>query len=818
MAVRRLKSVAIESSEPFPLLALPHELIEEIATWFSQDEAVTVLTVNKTLHEAFARSLWRRVDIRGSLFYQPATTWQRYGPLVRIAVIGFGITRDDNADKATIWIPNVQNLTVYSAPVVKNLIAANQELLNLRRVQVFFPSFISSDPSVGMNVIDWIRRIEKQQQKQYGQTLAVNWDLRNLHSRHDTFLDHIVETIAVDDITSNSIALEVIHNNKSGPIKLDSIKAQLLTSLGISSMYNTLHFNSQYNHFLGSRSIEYPRLDSLSLNHEPREQNTSRRLVALNPAQLPALRCLKLGFGDLGAEVFERLLMHKFYTVKKLDLAYIQNVDVLERNIGYFPNVQFLVLRSCWTVMDLRVIVDSLPQLETLILININGLSFSEKSPSSSPPPSSSMLKELAISAYRTGKKLALTSEFWRFVAHKLPKLETLKLYDCEYREDAVAAHNTQPILTIRTLVAKMEEKQLVKLISILPKLHVLKVFDFSDEECTKWQEMYPRLKAVRSYDGMDTFKFFLHASDGTDSTVEPSRRTQLPVDMVGYVMTFFTYEERPRLGYSTLAKAGKNCELCNMLEMILKLMRTSPAILINSSAVWIHCAFLDRDLLVSEPSYAAVISRLMVLNLSVQHYSSAEDIQALLESLCHIASLTIEDVNDLRVLDAIVARIEQRDYMPNLEILYVKTGLDLVRTPAVTVRETVVVEQAVNENEIVVAAAAAAIEQQTITVTRRITVIGTMNRLRDLARPDLQLGVGFVMGACSCPTTHPHYQNFINNERQFLNEFSTKCIPRIIELKLTHYTPSVPGGYWPLSALFHAGKTRIAFHTNGLV
>ncbi|KAI8870023.1 hypothetical protein GQ42DRAFT_155696 [Ramicandelaber brevisporus] len=530
MTVCRSKDVAIESSEPFPLLALPHELVEEIATWFKRDEAVKVLTVNQALHEVFARSLWRRVDIRESLRFQPATTWQRYGPLVRIAEVGIR-ARVVKAkfrscvDNATVWMPNLQHLTVYSTPVVTSFIAANQELRNLRRVQVFFHSFVSSDPSVGMAVIDWIRRIEKQKQKQHGQKLDVNWDLQSMQPEHIILLDHIVETVAVDNITSNSITLEVIHDDNPELIKVESALAQMLTKLEINYTYDIPTFNAQYNHFLGSRSIEYPRLESLSLYHEPREQDgddmgmtNSLELVVLNPAQLPALRCLKMNFGTPSAEVFEHFLVHKFHTVKKLDLAYIQDAGMLERNIGYFPNVQFLVLRSCWAVMDLRVIVDLIPHLEILVLINVNGLNCSEKSlfPFSSPTVSSSssspssMLKELAISAYRTGKRLALTFEFWRFLARKLPKLETLKLYDCEYREDAVVAHNTQPILAIHTLVANMEEKQLVKLISILPKLHVLRLLGCSANEPINWQVFYPRLNVVRSYDIREFFDLFL--------------------------------------------------------------------------------------------------------------------------------------------------------------------------------------------------------------------------------------------------------------------------------------------------------------------
>ncbi|KAI8871426.1 hypothetical protein GQ42DRAFT_2568 [Ramicandelaber brevisporus] len=189
----------------------------------------------------------------------------------------------------------------------------------------------------------------------------------------------------------------------------------------------------------------------------------------------------------------------------ELDLTYILDISVLERSIGYFPNIQRLVLHSCWIAVNLRMIVDSLPQLETLVLISVNGLNYSKKClyppPSPSPLSSSlSMLKELAILEFRAGKQLALTSEFWQFVAQKLPKLEALKLYDCEHREDTIVAHSTQHGLAIRTLVAKMEEKQLVKLVSVLPKLHVLKLMTSSAEECIKWQKLYPRLKVERSH------------------------------------------------------------------------------------------------------------------------------------------------------------------------------------------------------------------------------------------------------------------------------------------------------------------------------
>ncbi|KAI8869676.1 hypothetical protein GQ42DRAFT_163252 [Ramicandelaber brevisporus] len=209
--------------------------------------------------------------------------------------------------------------------------------------------------------------------------------------------------------------------------------------------------------------------------------------------------------------------------------------------------------------------------------------------------------------------------------------------------------------------------------------------------------------------------------------------------------------------------------------------------------------SFPDPHLLEIEPCYAGTLSQLTGLNMSLEHFESAAEVAMLLEPLHSVTTLGFDEINDLSVLDAVAGLLEQPGFIPKLDGLSVTTGLDMCRTPAITVQDTITVEASAHSGT-----DATAEEQTTLVVSRVVNVIDTMNRFRDLNRPHVELSLGFVLGACSCSTTHPLYHQSIDRERQFLAEFSSKCIPRIKCLKITHYTPSVPGYYWPLDALFH--------------
>ncbi|KAI8871587.1 hypothetical protein GQ42DRAFT_177782 [Ramicandelaber brevisporus] len=244
--------------------------------------------------------------------------------------------------------------------------------------------------------------------------------------------------------------------------------------------------------------------------------------------------------------------------------------------------------------------------------------------------------------------------------------------------------------------------------------------------------------------------------------------------------------------------------------------------------------SFPDRHLLDTLPTYAAALAHLATLSLSLEHFVTVDQVKLLLDPLHSLEGIALVDVNDLRILDAVSVLFEQPDFMPVLYSLSIITGLDLVRTPAITVQETIVIEQSSTDDiaddidddiddiddadgDAGNGVTASTEEQRTITVNRRATVIDAMNRFRDLSRPEFELRLGFLLGACSCPPAHPLYHKYIEDERQFLTDFSTKCIPQLISLTITHYTPSVSGFYWPFDALFHNNATSFQW-TTGLV
>ncbi|KAI8868157.1 hypothetical protein GQ42DRAFT_171125 [Ramicandelaber brevisporus] len=255
-------------------------------------------------------------------------------------------------------------------------------------------------------------------------------------------------------------------------------------------------------------------------------------------------------------------------------------------------------------------------------------------------------------------------------------------------------------------------------------------------------------------------------------------------------ILTIYGYNFEP----STEFVDGLNRLLCETTQLhMLELHELSirPA------------AFPNRLLFETEPRYAATLAKLSTLYLSLEHFATSAEVLSLLDSLKSVTSLKFEDINDLRVLDAVAGIVEQPDFAGKLKEFGVTSGLDLTRTPAVTIQDTVVVDNQPNNDDGDADNAAAAAEQRTVTRTRNVNVVDTMNRFRDLNYPNMEFELGFVLAASSCSTAHPRYHQFIDTERQFLSEFGAKCIPKLYTLRITHYTPSLPGYYWPLDALF---------------
>ncbi|KAI8872476.1 hypothetical protein GQ42DRAFT_71693 [Ramicandelaber brevisporus] len=496
--------VAIESSEPFPLLALPYELIEEIAAWFSRGEAVKVLTVNKTLREAFARSLWHRVIVRDNMRCLPATTWQRYGPFVRIATIYYS----SRAVKTAIWMPNVQHLTLHSSPVMEEFIAIHPELRSLCSIQIDIYNVEM------MGLTEWIRAAE-----QRGQCLQINWAFYNLHDSQYAALDHIVDS--VNDISRNTICIETRYDDEAGTIRQLPKLSQMLVKLDISCMYSVELFVAQYMSLLGDTDINFPRLESLALSYDhPQVSSDHDEHVAafktLTPGRFPVLRRFRLEVGKPDNVVLEHLLRHTWSTVSELELTHIKDTELLKVILTHFPNVRRLLLDRITVQIDLQIIASSLPELETLILTKACYIDCSTLDSAAMPESyrATNKIKELAISAQWTGKALQLPSSFWHFLAQNTPKLEALKLLECQFRGEDLEVYSTSPLSSlVRTLVIGAgESSQLTQLVTVLSSLQILRLIDSLSNlsvsklnsefvnKCQRWRDRYPNICVVHRY------------------------------------------------------------------------------------------------------------------------------------------------------------------------------------------------------------------------------------------------------------------------------------------------------------------------------
>ncbi|KAI8867090.1 hypothetical protein GQ42DRAFT_165036 [Ramicandelaber brevisporus] len=481
-----------EISVPFPLVSLPYELLEEIAAWFTQREAVKVLPVSKTLSEAFSRAVWRRVVIRDSLLRLPADVWRRYGHLVRFA----NVVSTKETSQA-IWMPNVNHLILHFGSPSRRILS--NELHSLRNLKIVFTSIDDWNEHDAIWVAAWANNVDTRNQR-----VIVHWDIQCSCPQHYTVLDNILTTIVNAEQHSFTLRVGV---DEFEPINQLAKLVPRLVALEVKYIYDHLFFFNQCSYFFGDSNISYPRLQSLSLSqHLSADGHGAYNFNYFSPSRFPAIRHFDIrlyyaySFDDIGS-IFE----HCWLTVKELSITYCQGIDVLERILGQFPTADQLTFCYIDCPIDLQMIAKYLPKLQLLNLRDIyNELSFTP-----SPQLQLRWLQEFKMHNYRWKKVWKLPSSVLSFILMATPRLRKLDLSACSFSESTLDEITTCLSTSVRVLVVDLSrdgfsETELAKLVALLPNMRWLKLRGSDEQTRLKLQNQYPQFIVELVYSTCD--------------------------------------------------------------------------------------------------------------------------------------------------------------------------------------------------------------------------------------------------------------------------------------------------------------------------
>ncbi|KAI8870587.1 hypothetical protein GQ42DRAFT_162606 [Ramicandelaber brevisporus] len=490
-----------EINEPFPLLGLPYELLEEIATWFTQREAVKVLTVNKVCHEAFSRTVWRVVDSRKALLDLPADTWKRYGSLVRVANFEYHLIEDH----ITALIPNIRLMNIGRCPVFEKVPVG--EMRNLRKLRVTVYCHDISRHLADINIPTWVKSAQDR-----CQNVVTEWNFVNIGTVEWKYL---VEAIGlISDVSRHSFSISAQSSLTIDGPSLPTKLIQMLVKFDIHQIRHPGVYCDMHSGLFagGSDGTEssFPRLKILNLAPDFYLSGSGMyTLAGVTPNKFPSLCKLafiiEIGFTDDDNKM-AGFCSHTWWNVTDLLISYQSRTDVMNRILTVFPNTRRFWLHGLGIyTADLQVIAQNLPHLEDLHLVDVVGFSYGNNGEETEIYQISG-IKKLVLWIRSGTYSSPLPSSFLRFVINGTPSLETLKLPNCNFRDGVLEQFEGKVNESVRTLVvcvgyftrvglAEAMIDQLPQLMGMLPSVEKLALVGHGLNQHSDWKKRYPLIK-----------------------------------------------------------------------------------------------------------------------------------------------------------------------------------------------------------------------------------------------------------------------------------------------------------------------------------
>ncbi|KAI8867058.1 hypothetical protein GQ42DRAFT_180919 [Ramicandelaber brevisporus] len=396
------------------LFVLPYDLLEEIATYLSRQEAALLLTVNSQFHSVFARAVWRELYLNDKLAFRiPASAWQTYGHLVRFATVEYYGLRG-HFEMARL--PNLIELTLYLRNRGYNILQG-AELNNLQRLYLNLPWY-------GWASLTAVKDVELALRNRRSEhPIAVYWDIHTKARDEVAAIDKILAPIANTAPDSFAITAESKY-----PVTLEQLPklAEILTELDLHCPRFVLKC------FLGDRSIAFPRLVKLKLRYAVQSEEYADFNV-LTPDRFPMLQHLTFdststfSLGWLWA-VFSHSwpsLSELFFCNGCINTTY----SVIANRV---PNLKRLGVNGYTSLLDIDQVIAHLPHLQHLEVDNIAETQYyAIKSPQS-------QLANLKSFVFRSDREMSeyfIRQHVLSFLLHGAPNLELIELKQSCFHE-----------------------------------------------------------------------------------------------------------------------------------------------------------------------------------------------------------------------------------------------------------------------------------------------------------------------------------------------------------------------------------------------
>ncbi|KAI8869521.1 hypothetical protein GQ42DRAFT_179239 [Ramicandelaber brevisporus] len=446
------------SSQPF---ILPYDLLEEIATYPSRQEAALLLTVNSQFHNAFARAVWRELYLDYSLVNRiPASAWQTYGHLVRIATVTF---RGPREHFSRIQMPNVVDLTLYLTDRGYSIFEG-VELNNLCRLHLNLPRYMWTNIAAVKDV-ELALRIGRSDHP-----IAVYWDIYVATQKHVAALDEILASIVNTEQYSFKITARLM---PSAPLQHRSKLAEMLTELDLSGTTHGLSF------FLGNLDISFPRLVKLTLGYAGFNESRLVGAYDLIPDRFPVLqRMTFVKVSQFDHKVLERVFSHDWPSLSELVFYKDCAIFVYELIANHVPNLQRLVVNGSGEILNINQVAEHIPHLQHLEVDN--NVRF-EYHINRQPQRQLIKLKSFVFKPTREMTRYFIRQHILDFILHGAPRLELIVLNESCFSKKTLHARRGYVNLSVRTLsiqigLHRFDISTAKMLIEMFPNLRLLKL------------------------------------------------------------------------------------------------------------------------------------------------------------------------------------------------------------------------------------------------------------------------------------------------------------------------------------------------------
>ncbi|KAI8873695.1 hypothetical protein GQ42DRAFT_152515 [Ramicandelaber brevisporus] len=374
--------------EGFPLVELPLDLLEEIATYFARPEAAAIVTVSKSFHTAFARTVWKYIDLSAKK-HRPKSksAWERYSHLVH----SIRITSDVVARFPPFPPPNLNRLTVNLNDKTCAMLPKH-ELPHLQRLSLIV-LWHSCELKSFIDLVSWINKAHQRKQK-----LMVRWqftiDYDDLSFKS---LDYVLAHIAMLDSHEFYISSDCPRHRK--PSKMSKL-VPILKHIEINNSSYGSSFEKTGWFLLPDQELIFPRVESLTISFcggdeekidsdydidENEDEDTDeyrhiRASFSILSGNFPMLTrfVMEINYFTCSDDA-QRIFTQKWPTVielvihnVKLNLGNIEDPSVWKYAVRACPSLERLTFAGSEFTLDLNELAELSPRLRRLSVLNVD--------------------------------------------------------------------------------------------------------------------------------------------------------------------------------------------------------------------------------------------------------------------------------------------------------------------------------------------------------------------------------------------------------------------------------------------------------------